>query len=383
MANFMDYLDWRGELTVKQSPFNSIDHLILSTLAYIDFEQTGFDLSGRSTVTIKEAGEKFSLLHADEKMNLGRVIPDEVFVLFDVLSRSRRFCDMKLSYYVNQIDELEEKQFSAITVELGDGNFCIAFRGTDDTIVGWKEDFNMCFQSPVPSQIQAVEYLHQVALAKRGKIYMGGHSKGGNLAIYAATCCHPFVRHRIRKVCSFDSPGFTQEILQRDSYKAIADRIQRVVPQSSMIGILFEHEAQYDVVASTQIGLFQHDMFSWQVLGNDFVYVDDISASSTRVEYAMKEFIYAMSVEERQKFVEALFYVFEETGAKTLSQLKIKEVIAILRRMNKEDNDNRKILSQALRLMVQILEEYSQQQLLKQAEKQMEKMKILPRKKQL
>ena len=101
MANFMDYIDWRGELTVKQSPFNSIDHLILSTLAYIDFEQTGFDLSGRSTVTIKEAGEKFSLLHADEKMNLGRVIPDEVFVLFDVLSRSRRFCDMKLSYYVN------------------------------------------------------------------------------------------------------------------------------------------------------------------------------------------------------------------------------------------------------------------------------------------
>ncbi len=383
MANIMDYLEWRGDLTVKQTPFNSVDNLILSTLAYIDFEQTGLDLSGRSNVTIKEAGEKFSLLHADEKMNLGRVIPDTVFELFDVLSRSRRFQDMKLSHYVNQVDELAQKQFSAITVELGNGSFCVAYRGTDDTIVGWKEDFNMCFQSPVPSQIQAVEYLHQVALAKRGRIYLGGHSKGGNLAIYAAAMVNPFVRRRIRRVCSFDSPGFAKEFLEREAYQTIAARVQRIVPQSSMIGILFEHNTQYDVVASTQIGLFQHDMFSWQVLGDDFVYVDDISTSSTTVEHTMKEFIGAMSMEERQKFVEALFYVFDETGAKTLSQLKVKDVVTILRRMSKEDHDNRKILSQALRLLVQILEEYSQQQILKQAEKRIEKMKNLPKKKQL
>lgn len=383
MANIMDYLEWRGDLTVKQTPFNSVDNLILSTLAYIDFEQTGLDLSGRSNVTIKEAGEKFSLLHADEKMNLGRVIPDTVFELFDVLSRSRRFQYMKLSHYMNQIDELAQKQFSAITVELGNGCFCVAYRGTDDTIVGWKEDFNMCFQSPVPSQIQAVEYLHQVALAKRGRIYLGGHSKGGNLAIYAATMANSFVRRRIRRVCSFDSPGFAKGFLEREAYQTIAARVQRIVPQSSMIGILFEHNTQYDVVASTQIGLFQHDMFSWQVLGDDFVYVDDISTSSTTVEHTMKEFIGAMSVEERQKFVEALFYVFEETGAKTLSQLKVKDVVAILRRMSKEDHDNRKILSQALRLLIQILEEYSQQQILKQAEKRIEKMKNLPKKKQL
>jgi len=383
MANFMDYLDWRGDLTVKQSPFNIVDNLILSTLVYIDFEQTGFDLSGRNSVTIKEAGEKFSLLHADEKMNLGRVIPDEVFTLFDELSRCKRFRNMKLSHYVNQIDEREEKQFAAITVEVGDGNFCIAYRGTDDTIVGWKEDFNMCFQSPVPSQIQAVEYLQQVAYSKLGKIYMGGHSKGGNLAIYAATFCSSFVRRRIRQVCSFDSPGFTQEILKTDAYKALAGRIYRIIPQSSMIGILFEHDEPYEVVSSTQIGLFQHDMFSWQVLGEDFVYVDDISSSSTTVEHTMKEFIASMTIEERKKFVEALFYVFEETGAKTLSQLKIRDVAAILRRMSKEDHDNRKVLSQALRMLLQILEEYSQQQLLKQAEKRMEKMKIIPKKKQL
>ena len=383
MPNLMDYLEWRGDLTVKQTPFNSIDNLILSTLSYIDFEQTGLDLSGRSNVTIKEAGEKFALLHADEKMNLGRVIPDTVFELFDMLSRCRRFQYMKLSHYVIQVDEQAQKQFSAITVDVGDGGFCIAYRGTDDTIVGWKEDFNMCFQSPVPSQIQAAEYLHQVALVKRGRIYLGGHSKGGNLAIYAATMCSPLIRRRIRRVCSFDSPGFTQEFLQKDAYKTIAARVQRIVTQSSMIGILFEHHTNYEVVFSTQIGLFQHDMFSWQVLGDEFVYVDDISSSSTTVEHTMKEFIGAMSSEERQKFVEALFYVFEETGAKTLSQLKAKDVVTILRRMSKEDHDNRKVLSQALRLLVQILEEYSQQQILKQAEKRIEKMKNLPKKKQL
>lgn len=381
MANFMDYLEWRGDLSIKQSPFNCIDNLILSTLSYIDFEQTGYDLSGKSNVTIREAGEKFSMLHADDKMKLGRVIPDEIFVLFDVLSRCRRFREMRLSYYVNQIDEKEEKQFSAITVELGNGDMCIAFRGTDDTIVGWKEDFNMSFCSPVPSQLQAVKYLHQVALARRGHLYIGGHSKGGNLAVYAGAMCHPLVKRRIRKICSFDSPGFTREMLQSDSYRAVADRIERIVPQSSMIGILFEHDAPYEVVASTQIGLFQHDMFSWQVQGNDFVYVDDISASSTGVEHTMKEFICSMSVEERRKFVEALFSIFEQTGAKTLSQLKAKDVVSIIRRMNREEDDNRRILSHALRLLVQILEKYSQQQIIKQAEKRMGKMKILPTKK--
>ena len=375
MANIMDYLQWRGDLTLRQAPFNSIDNLILSTLVYIDFEQTGLDLSGKSNVTIREAGEKFSILHADEKMKLGRVLPDVIFELFDVLSRTKRFQDMKLSHYINQIDEEEEKQFAAITVDLGNGNCCIAYRGTDDTIVGWKEDFNMCFQYPVPSQIQAVEYLQQVTHTRFGKVYLGGHSKGGNLAIYAATMCQPRLRRRIRRVCSFDSPGFTQEFLECEAYQSVAERVHRIIPQSSMIGILFENHTKYDVVQSTQIGLFQHDMFSWQISGNDFIYVDDISSSSTTVEHTMKEFIAAMSIEERKKFVEALFYVFEQTGAKTLSDLKLKDVVAILGRMSREDHDNRKVLSQALWLLIQILEEYSQQQI-------KEKVKNLPMKKQ-
>ncbi len=336
MSNIMDYLAWRGDLTMKQSPFNCVDNLILSTLSYIDFDQTGIDLSGKCDVTIKEAGEKFAFLHADEKMNPGRIIPVAIFELFDILSRCQRFCDMKLSYYVNQVDEKEEKQFSAITVELGDGNFCIAFRGTDDTIVGWKEDFNMCFKSPVPSQMQAVEYLHQIARGKRGRIYMGGHSKGGNLAIYAAVFTTPLIKRRIRQVCSFDSPGFTKEILESDSFFGIAPKIKSIVPQSSMIGMLFERDEEYDVVASTQIGLFQHDMFSWQVMGDDFVYVDDISTSSSRVEYRMKEFIQSMSYEEREKFVEEIFSVVEQTGAKTLSQLTFKDVLTIVSRMSKK-----------------------------------------------
>ena len=381
MANFMDYLKWRGDLTIKQASFNSIDNLILSTLAYIDFSQTGLDVSGRGSVSIKDAGEKFSRLHVDDKMDLGRVIPDTVFELFDLLSRCKRFCDMRLSHYVNQIDEEEQKQFSAITIDLLNGAFCVAYRGTDDTIVGWKEDFNMCFQSPVPSQMQAVEYLSYVAFAKRGRIYLGGHSKGGNLAVYAAAMCKPIIRRRIQKVCSFDSPGFTQDFFNSSGYESIKNRVHRIVPQSSMIGILFEHSTQYDVVSSTQIGLFQHDMFSWEVLGDDFVYVDDVSTSSATVEHTMKEFIRNMSLNERQKFVEALFYVFEETGAKTLSQLKAKEVVVILRRMSKEDHYNRKILSQALKLLMQILEEYSQQQLIKQAERGLEKMKNIPKKK--
>lgn len=162
MANIFDYIDWRGDLDLTQDPFNEVDSLILSTVSYIDFELIETDLKTEKA-TIREAGEQFNRLHADEKIKAGRLVPDSIFRLLDVMSRTPRFRDMILSDYVNQIDEEEEKQFSAITINLGDGSYYIAYRGTDDTIVGWKEDFNMSFKAPVPSQLQALDYLEMIA----------------------------------------------------------------------------------------------------------------------------------------------------------------------------------------------------------------------------
>ena len=379
MANLFDYLDWRGDLTVSQDPFHTIDSLILSTLSYIEFEKLNIEFDENASIFFREAGEQFVTMHADEKLSAGRLIPDSIFDLLDVVSRCPRFRDMRISNYVNQIDELEEKQFSAMTVEIGDGTFYIAFRGTDDTIIGWKEDFNMSFKAPVPSQLQAVEYVKKTALLhRRGKIRMGGHSKGGNLAVYAAAFSPERIRKRILQVHNFDGPGFTKEILEQAGHKAIADVVQTIVPQSSVIGMLLEHEEQYDVVVSRQIGIFQHDMFSWQLFGRDFIYVDDISASSYRVDRTLRDFILAMDKEEKEKFVEAFFDILMQSGAKTLSELKLKDIVLILKKTNREDGDHKKILMQAFRLLLATAEDTAQQQRIADMEKRLEKKKKIP-----
>ena len=365
MANIFDYIDWRGDLDLTQDPFNEVDSLILSTVSYIDFELIETDLKTEKA-TIREAGEQFNRLHADEKIKAGRLVPDSIFRLLDVMSRTPRFRDMILSDYVNQIDEEEEKQFSAITINLGDGSYYIAYRGTDDTIVGWKEDFNLStgvvpaqdfntsFKAPFPSQLQALDYLEMIAKKKRGKFRIGGHSKGGNVAVYAAAFTGSEIQKRIMQVHNFDGPGFTKDIIDQMSQGEISERIRTIVPQSSVIGMLLEHEESYEVVASTQLGIFQHDMFSWQLQRNAFVKVDDISASAYKVDHTLREFILSMNAEEKEEFVESFFCVLTETGAKTLSDLNLKEILAIMKRLNKEEKENKKILTQAFRMLLKI-----------------------------
>lgn len=357
MANILDYIAWRGDLTLTQDSFNEVDSLILSTLSYVDFELTGLTLDFTHAVTIKEAGEAFMRLHADEKIRPGRIVPARIFELFDVMSRSPRYQGMKLSCYVNQIDEEEEKQFCAVTIDLSADEFYVAFRGTDDTIVGWKEDFNMSFKTPVPSQLQAVDYLHKVAMMKNGRIRLGGHSKGGNLAAYAAAYVTAQVGERIVLAHSFDGPGFVKKIAQSEQFRAAGGVIQSIVPQSSIIGMLLEHEENYQVVASSALGIMQHDPFSWEVTGRSFVLVDDISASSYKLDSTLRSFVLSMNTAEKEEFVDTFFYVLGETGAKTLMDLNFKDIAAIVKSLNREDSKSKKILLQTFKTLLQTVEQ--------------------------
>lgn len=355
MANLLDYIAWRGDLTFWQDPFNEVDSLIFAVLSYVDLELTNLKIDFAHRVTIKQAGEAFATLHADEKLSAGRIIPDDIFVLFDEMSRVKRYRDLYLSCYVNQIDEKEEYQFSALTIELPVDEIYIAFRGTDDTIVGWKEDFNMSFKAPVPSQLEAVTYVAKVAALKQGKIRLGGHSKGGNLAAYATAFVEPSVQMRMLSTHSFDGPGFSNEIFESKRYRLVARVIQTIVPQSSIIGMLLEHEDTYRIVASKQAGIMQHDPFSWEILGKNFVYVDDISASAYRFDKTLRNFILSMNFEEKEKFVETFFMLLNETGAKTLSDINMKDITQIMKRINQDEGD-KKVIQQAFKLLVRAAE---------------------------
>ena len=258
MANMFDYLTWRGDLTLSQSPFQDVDSLILSTLAYVFFDGI-LSESMEETVTIAQAAE----LYFARPQEVWKSRVEEDWELLKHLAESERFSKMELCGYVNKLDFAAEKQFSALTILTGDGMAFVAFRGTDSSSVGWKEDFNMSFMDTVPSQQEAGIYLCRAAEYFSGKLRVGGHSKGGNLAVFAAAMCPEKVQERIVAVYNHDGPGFREGMLQREGYRAMLPRVQTFVPQSSVIGMLLEHEEEYVVIRSSQKGIMQHDPYSF------------------------------------------------------------------------------------------------------------------------
>lgn len=350
MATIFDYLEWRGDLKINQACFNNIDALILSRLSYIPFD--GIVLSELSdNITIGKAADIFfTLKDPVSEVNMPKDID-----LLKALAKNERFKNMRLSGYVNEVDYESQKQFSAIVIDTGDDLHFVSYRGTDNTLVGWKEDFNMSFMTPVPAQKEAVRYLEKIVGAISGYIRIGGHSKGGNLAVYAASFCPESVQERIVKVYNNDGPGFDSTITAQKGYAAICERIQTFVPQSSIVGMLLEHEEAYIVIHSTQIGLLQHDVYSWKVLRDNFVYLDTVSNSSIFVDKTLKDWMSVLEPEQREQFIEAMFSIFSETDAQTIKELTAKwykNALLVLKSLKNMDESFKQIISQVLLLLI-------------------------------
>jgi hypothetical protein len=308
MANIFDYLQWRGDLTFEQSPFNSVDNLILAKLSYLPFEGIVSGTNSKDSITILEASEKFASLAGNLKKEQfsSSFFKDDPHFLH-LLGTTKRFGSLMLTHYVNNIDISEEKQFAALTIFGKNIPPYISFRGTDLTLVGWKEDFNMSFLSAIPSQLEAVAYLENIARLFKKYLRVGGHSKGGNLAVYAAAFCKKNIQKRIIEIYNNDGPGFRNEIITQPSFQAIADKIHTFIPQSSIVGMLFEHEEKYTIVESTQKGFMQHDLFSWQVTHDDFIRLDDITSDSKFIDKTMKEWLRSLSPDQRKELVNHLY----------------------------------------------------------------------------
>ncbi len=349
--NIFDYLAWRGDLGFDVAPFNEVDNLILSVLSYIDFSTVIPPEPNNGGMTLEAAERRLAELDRD-RQELGLIIPDQTCDFMKRASRTKRFSKLLLFSYVDKLDEQMSLQFSATSFILPDKSIFVAFRGTDDTLVGWKENFNMSFASPVPAQISAVDYLVDVAMSKRGKIRVGGHSKGGNLAIWAAVNAPWRIQRRIIAAYNNDGPGFEEKITERSEYKLVAPRIFTYVPESSVVGMLLEHTESYMIVKSSQNTLWQHDPFSWVVNGSEFVKTDELSSFSRRTDKVLSEWIASMSPKERQIATDALFDILESTGAKTLSDInagKIKNLGNIIKSLNNVDKNTRERLAQLVR----------------------------------
>ena len=352
MANILDYLSWRGDLTLAQSPFNEVDNLILAELSFVNFTGIVPGPGEGEGVPLHTAAEAFFRSHEGGDMGMGVLVPDEIPALLRKMAECPRFREMRVNSFRDHLDVRKAEQFAAVTVELGDGSLYLSFRGTDDTIAGWKEDFLLGCQQEVPAQKKAVAYVKAVAgQYPRRKLMLGGHSKGGNLAVYGGIFVPLAIQRRISAVWSNDGPGFYGAVLETPQHARLEGRIHSIVPKSSVVGMLLEHEESYTVVDSDQTGLWQHDGFSWQVLGTGFVTLRQVSRQGRRNDLALKEWVRRLPVDQREKFVDGLFEVLTASGATTLTDLKedgFRAAGAMVRAMKDMEKDTRDALFNAI-----------------------------------
>lgn len=351
LMNMFDYLEWRGDLTFDVSEFNDVDNLILSQIAYVGFKGVIPEAGQSGDISLKNAADYFFQLHTEEELKKDKSFIAGAPFLMREAAKTERFGNVRLSKYEEVVDEDEEMQFAAFHAKLPDGTVYIAFKGTDDTLVGWKEDFNMSFIVPVPSQEEAVTYVNSTVTRMMGKVMFGGHSKGGNLAIYAAAYAAPRVKKKIIRVYNNDGPGFDKNIIKSNDYKQICPLIKGIVPQHSVVGMLLEHNEDYIVVESSQTGLMQHDAASWQVKGREFVKVDKLSKESMALNKALRNWINSIDIEERKHFVDTLFGLISASGAKNLSDItkdRFASANALIKSYNALDKDSRNMIRRLL-----------------------------------
>lgn len=341
MPNIIDYLEWRGDLTFTNSKFNEVDNLILSRLSYLPFEK--IDMNEKET--FKSIARKMKSVSLDE-FNL-----KEDKTLIQKVGNSNRFKNLVVTNYYFTRNDTEEKQFVAITIHLNKNEMYISYGGTDNTLVGWKEDFNLSFMTHIPSQLEGLKYIKKVSKKYISKIHVGGHSKGGNIAVYSAVFCPKTVQSRIIDVTNHDGPGFDKTIIEKDEYKEILNKIYTYIPQSSIIGRLLEHEEKYKIVKSTQRGIMQHDIYSWQVCGKEFIKSSEVTNGSEIINETVRNWLKNTTPEQRGNFINIMYEVVTTTKAKTFKEFTsawTKNIGIILKTYKNIDEEEKKIIGKMI-----------------------------------
>ena len=351
--NIFDYLSWRGDVPFSADPFNEVDGLVLSELAYTNFAGI---VPARGEIGLREAVELFFARTPREVVleTPGSTAPAPL--LMEEMSRGPRFRDSRLMHFINVVDKDKSEQMAAVSLLLPDGSVFVSFRGTDNSLVGWREDMALSYGEATPGQKRAAAYLQNITKRFPGPLRVGGHSKGGNFSVYAASCCPPEVQDRIGVVYSFDGPGFRDEVLCSEGYRRILPRVRHLVPEGSIFGMLLTEMAERQVVISSATGFYQHDGFTWQVERNRFVR-GELNETARLMDQTMDSWLDHMTDEERSSFFDTVFILLESTGHESLSGVfgqKLKSTESMLGSMVKLPKEKRKELLSFLRELVHI-----------------------------
>lgn len=309
--SIIDYALLNANKSFDELPFNKVDALVFAQLSYLNFigilEDSRSDSKGLLLHEIAEH-ERFPFM-----FTLPRTVENNT-KLINAVAYSKRYGKVRAKLYEDIVEKDSDTQFSAVVFVLPNYTNIIAFRGTDATIIGWKENCNMLYRYPVSSQEISVAYIDKVIPKLKGKIIVLGHSKGGNLAIYSSVYCKKENQKKISKIIAFDSPGFTEEFVNDPSYIKMLPKISKYVPEESMVGMLLTDKVTYQVVQSEGVGFYQHDPFMWKIDGNTFLPGTRVVTKAQIIDKTFNDWVFGFEPEQRERFLEGMFLLVQKTN---------------------------------------------------------------------
>ncbi len=341
--NIIDYIKKNKDKTFKEYPFNEIDNLIFSLLTYIDFTKI-VPAFKQGKITLKEAAQKLS----EKKKNYRGMFIGNTFKMFQIMKDTKRYQDTLLYNYMKVVND--DMQFGAMTMKLPDKSIYISFAGTDTSIIGWEEDFKMTYLYPGASQKYASIYLNKAVGLLDRNIRVGGHSKGGNLAICAVMNARVWIRKKVIKITNFDGPGFLKSEIESKAYKKIEPKIKMVVPKESIIGMLLYNTPDYTVIKSKGLNIFQHDAFNWQCKNKELVR-DNQSKRSKALQKKLTKKLEELSLKERINLVKNLFDIFRNNNIKDTKEIKIRQIFKLMKEFKKLDKETQNLLAELLMII--------------------------------
>ncbi len=353
----MDYLQWRGDLKFSKDPLNDIDVLIFALLSYLPFKDIVPGIGANNGISLKNAASQYSARFASSDEN-GSKVNITALSAFNISAEELlknaagcpRFEDIQLSNYDENTDFVVGRQFTALTFTIQDfeRTKIVAFRGTDNSVVGWKEDFDLAYMEKIPAHDSACQYIKRTMGIFSGRFLVCGHSKGGNLAIYAGSHLNPVQQLKLKKIVNFDGPGFDFSIVQRDPFSQNEHKVVNYLPEDSMVGMLLEPVGKRVIVSSSDRFINQHNAFNWDVDRSSFM-DGELSGSAKFMEQTLKTWLTDISISDRETFLEALFDVLGASEGKFITtdpQESFKEFKNIMVKYSKVDPKTKALLSQ-------------------------------------
>lgn len=367
MANLFDYIKEYGTKTFDEVPFNEVDNLILCSLSYVDIKKY-MPKKRFSEITLKEVGNLYFNKFKKRRYKNDIIALDKGIKTFRSIRNTKRFRNIKLYNYIYKANK--NKQFCAMTIKLKDDLTYVLYEGTDHLISGWEEDFKMSYMFPVPAQKDAIRYLNRTIRKKDYNIIVGGHSKGGNLALVASMYAHNYIRKRIRKIYNNDGPGLRDKQFLSERYKNISYKLINIIPNYSIVGLLLRHD-DFKIVKSPRITILSHDLTTWEVKDTNLLETK-LSAFSQKFDLYMKEFLEKHSDYELKKYVKALFDILRKLNIDNLEDIKaykLKNMKKIVKEAQNLDSDTKEILIEFANFMLKNYSEDAKEKIKKELKK--------------